>query len=528
MTRPLEEALRQHFTCKKLEMAYAIHKPFPFVESLLDNGFITESLYRESLEACRNLVPVSKVIYNILAKLEKTFSASVLETVFCSLHLYEYPNLAVPLRSFRNVVSSHGGWSRPTAVLSLDDAAEGSSRQPRLLPLPPPQNPSSSLNPQSLATVTGPAVAKPHSAEAWAEQPGPALPAADHPGIHRDERLTPDNLTSQVNDGDSPEKPSTPPDTVQVSSDKPAPPMTDAEDAVEMPTTAPTSPVPMIREDSPEPHESKEPQEVPPKTHKKGKKKKRSPCSSSRKRRQKTSLPRGAASPGHRSQEQRVVGAQATPRQDDSAGQPRVVTRAQARRQGTPSGPEDLADHGSKVSLGQAPGKKQKKRKRCIWSSSKRRQKKRLPRASLGHGSHENHQVGSRATSRKDDSARELRVARRTRKAGSQGAPRPGPEEKPEDKSEDFHSPILPVTCGGVKGVLYKEKMKQGSSAKCIQNERGVWFTPQEFEIEGNLAKSKKWKQSVRCRGKTLGQLLKKGLLHCPPRIIPKREANRR
>lgn len=48
-----------------------------------------------------------------------------------------------------------------------------------------------------------------------------------------------------------------------------------------------------------------------------------------------------------------------------------------------------------------------------------------------------------------------------------------------------------------------------GSSEKCIRNEEGVWFTPKEFEIEGKRTKTRKWKQTVLCRGKTLEELLK-------------------
>lgn len=47
-----------------------------------------------------------------------------------------------------------------------------------------------------------------------------------------------------------------------------------------------------------------------------------------------------------------------------------------------------------------------------------------------------------------------------------------------------------------------------GSSEKCIQNKKGLWFTPREFEIEGKRKQSKNWKRSVLCRGKTLEQLL--------------------
>lgn len=48
-----------------------------------------------------------------------------------------------------------------------------------------------------------------------------------------------------------------------------------------------------------------------------------------------------------------------------------------------------------------------------------------------------------------------------------------------------------------------------GSSEKCIRNEAGVWFTPKEFEIEGKRANTRKWKQTVHCKGKTLEELLK-------------------
>ncbi|XP_023366133.1 nuclear body protein SP140-like protein [Otolemur garnettii] len=96
-------ALR-HFRENKVEIADAITQPFPFLMSLRDRDLISEQRFENALEACRNLVPVPRVMYNVLSDLEKMFDVFLLETLFSRVNLKAYPNLNDIFRSFRNVV----------------------------------------------------------------------------------------------------------------------------------------------------------------------------------------------------------------------------------------------------------------------------------------------------------------------------------------------------------------------------------------------------------------------------------------
>lgn len=58
--------------------------------------------FKESMEACRNQVPVPRVVYNILTHLEKNFSLSFLEMLFSRINLHEYPHLMTILKGFRS------------------------------------------------------------------------------------------------------------------------------------------------------------------------------------------------------------------------------------------------------------------------------------------------------------------------------------------------------------------------------------------------------------------------------------------
>nr|XP_021558158.1 sp110 nuclear body protein-like [Neomonachus schauinslandi] len=512
MTRALEEALLQHFVYQKLEIAYAIYKPFPFLEGLRDSSFITETIYRESMEACRNHVPVPRVVYNILTHLEKTSNLSFLEMLFSRINLREYPNLTMILKGFRSVVNSYGGWNRaaPTLLETPANPAEGRSVQTLLL-LPPPQS-----HPPHAPSVTEPSASTQHSAEITGETSSPSDPAVALPRTTQEGRITPE---------DSQEMPGTPPDTVQV-----------------------------ITDDSPEPNDPKELQEAsstPP--NKKGKKRKRSIWSTPKKRRQKKSLPKGRTSPRHRSQEKLQVVDQATQRKDDSPRKSNVMTSVQkaSTECAQTSGPEETSDDSSEMKEEKSPQEPPSAPPSILPDPTNNGNKPSLGKSgetpSPGHRIQEKLHVVDQTTEKKDDSTRISKIMTRAQKARTECVQTSGPKEKkrkknvsssstrrcqksippkekPEDETVDFLSPELPVTCGEAKGILYKEKLKQGSSEKCIRNEAGVWFTPKEFEIEGKRANTRKWKQTVHCKGKTLEELLKKGLLLCPPRISVKRE----
>lgn len=408
LSRALEKALLQHFILYKLEIAYSINKPFPFFESLRDKSFITEGMYRESLEACRNLVPISRVVYNILTKLEKTFNLSLLMTLFSQINLCEYPNLRMILKSFINVSTSYREQSEtaPTPLRAPAGPAEGSTLQ-TLLQLPPPQPPPPR---HPCPTVSGASASLQQIDDSLDKSPSPSGPAAPLPGLILGEggtQVASENLTSKKKEEDPREMPNLPAGTMQVTQDASA-----------------------------EPSDPEEPQETcrtSPK--KKGQKRKRCIWSSSRKRYKKKSLPRGAALPSHGVQEKVQM---VDKRKDDPAGNSRVVT--------------------------------QRTRTKCAWTSSS--------------------------------------------------------EEKPKEDTVDFLSPTLPVICGEAKGILYKEKLERGgASEKSIQNEKGAWVSPKEFTIEGKMERSKNWRRTVRCGGKPLRQLIENGILICPPgRNLKRRE----
>ncbi|EPY82327.1 nuclear body protein SP140 [Camelus ferus] len=98
------ELLFRLFRENKVEIASAITKPFPFLMGLRDRGFIPEQMYENFQEACRNLIPVERVVYDVLSELEKKFDKTVLDALFSRVNLKAYPELLPTYRSFQNVI----------------------------------------------------------------------------------------------------------------------------------------------------------------------------------------------------------------------------------------------------------------------------------------------------------------------------------------------------------------------------------------------------------------------------------------
>ncbi|XP_006890394.1 PREDICTED: sp110 nuclear body protein-like [Elephantulus edwardii] len=172
----LKEALLQHFRYQKLEIAYAIHKPFPFLEGLRDRRLISKKLYTDSREACQSLTPLPTIVHNILTNLERTFDMTLLGEIFSPNNLSEYPKLQKIQQSF--------GSAFP----------EASSGVPALLqdllpPLPLQPSPPSPL--PCAQPASQPEAPTQWRAEILSEAPSPGSPAVTIPGLIREGRISP-------------------------------------------------------------------------------------------------------------------------------------------------------------------------------------------------------------------------------------------------------------------------------------------------------------------------------------------------
>ncbi|XP_038314379.1 nuclear body protein SP140 isoform X12 [Canis lupus familiaris] len=433
------------FKENKVEIASAIKKPFPLLMGLRDRGFIPEQMFQHFQEACRNLVPVERVIYDVLSELEKTFDKTVLDALFSNLNLKAYPDLLEICRSFQNVIRDNFHYEamdeeETKEVLHFQMHHKLESCERSLLQVNNIRGleDTPSLQPHEGQVTCDPGVPSMTNEEEPEEMPEemPSLPAEEEQGSHDPEALQmiseeePEEMPSQVlSDGEA-------------ESSSACLEMCDQED---------------LQEDLSSPPESGSEAELPAYGNEK--------CScvmcSSK------YVPEGPEASTASSQACDTM---------------------------------DTADLGNNSSSGKLKRKRRRK-KGHAWTRIKRKYQRKLHQKDSSNTAGQLVSRGKKVKMRLQELAK-IKRSRRRRK----------------DDRVNFHSQILPVTCGEVKGMLYKKKLKQGVLVRCIQSEDGNWFTPREFEVKGGHARSKNWRMSVRCGGMPLRWLIEKELLHNPPR----------
>nr|XP_054404462.1 nuclear autoantigen Sp-100 isoform X3 [Pongo abelii] len=642
--RLLYDIVFKHFKRHKVEISNAIKKTFPFLEGLRDRDLITNKMFEDSQDSCRNLVPVQRVVYNVLSELEKIFNLPVLEALFSDVNLQEYPDLIHIYRSFENVIhdklplqESEGEEreERPGIQLSLEQGTGENSF--RSLTWPP------SGSPSHVGTTPPENGLSEHPCETEqinAKRKDTTSDKNDSLGSQQineqcAQKAEPtescEQVTVQVNNGDAGRETPCPlpcdeesPEAelhnygiqinscsvrlVDIKKEKPfsnskvecqaqarthhnqasdiivissedSEGSTDVDEPLEVFISAPRS-EPVINNDSPlgsnEEKEGQEatcsrPQIVPePMNFRK--------LSTFRERFKKRVIGQdydfsesseeeappeassGALRSKHGEKDPMISRSTSTWRipnrkrrfsssdfSDLSNGEELQETCSSSLRSGSGSQPQEPENEKCScvMCFPKAVPRSQEARTESSQASDmmdtmdvennstlekhsgKRREMgfRRVGQAGLkllSSGKKRRHRSkvnGPQRGRKKDRPRKHLTWNNKVQKKRWQ--PR-GPRI-PKDENINFKQPELPVTCGEVKGTLYKERFKQGSSKKCIQSEDKKWFTPREFEIEGDRGASKNWKLSIRCGGYTLKFLMEKKILPEPPSTRKKR-----
>ncbi|XP_055146880.1 nuclear body protein SP140 isoform X1 [Symphalangus syndactylus] len=565
---PIFRFFREH----KVEIASAITRPFPFLMGLRDRSFISEQMYEHFQEAFRNLVPVTRVMYCVLSELEKTFGWSHLEAVFSRINLMAYPDLNEIYRSFQNVYHEH-------SPLQMNNVSELEDR-PRLLPYGKQENSNTchemggvKVPQESLSS--SPRCEPGFSSESCEQL---ALPKADGGDVEDAPSLLPDvgvscELAIQIDEGESEGMPKLLPyDTEVLESNEMI-------DVAKTHSTAPgkkegdeegrnspgkrnqhkekyqESPVARSRETfdlkTPQVTNEGEPEKglcLLPGEGEEGSDDCSEMCDGEEPQEASSSLARRGSVSGeledHPMNEEGeseelassllhddVPGAEQSAYENEKCScvmcfSEEVPGSPEARMEGDQAcGTMDTVDIGNNSTL-RKPKRKRRKKRGHSWSRMRRRRQKNSQQNDNSKAD------GQLVSSEKKVNVNLKGLSKiRGRKRGkprtcltqSDRAPqkrvRSRASRKHKDETVDFKAPLLPVTCGGVKGILHKKKLKQGILVKCIQTEDGKWFTPTEFEIKGGHARSKNWRLSVRCGGWPLRWLMENGFLPDPPRI---------
>ncbi|XP_025259838.1 nuclear body protein SP140 isoform X4 [Theropithecus gelada] len=517
---PIFRFFREH----KVEIASAITRPFPFLMGLRDRSFISEQMYEHFQEAFRNLVPVTRVMYCVLSELEKTFGWSHLEALFSRINLMAYPDLNEIYRSFQNVCYEH-------PPLQMNNVNELEDR-PRLLPYGKQENSNADHEMGDVAVPQEALSSSPRCEPGFSSESCEqlALPNADGGDAEDAPSLLPVSceLAIQTDEGESDEMPTLLPYDTEENLDLKTPQITNEGEPEKglclLPDEGEEG-----SDDCSQMCDGEEPQEAS------------------------SSLARCGSVSGEledhpMNEEGEAEELASSLLHDDVSGAEQSAYENEkcscvmCFSEEVPGGPEvkmesdqacgtmDTVDIGNNSTLGKPKRKKRKKRGHC-WTRVRRRTQKNVQQ-------HENSKADGQVVSNEKKANVNLkglskirgrkRSKPRTHFTQSDRAPqkrvRSRASRKHKDETVDFKAPLLPVTCGGVKGILHKKKLKQGMLVKCIQSEDGNWFTPREFEIKGGHARSKNWKLSVRCGGWPLRWLIENGFLPNPPRIYSRKK----
>ncbi|XP_070126734.1 nuclear body protein SP140 isoform X7 [Equus caballus] len=481
------ELIFRLFKENKVEIASAITKPFPLLMGLRDRGFIPEQMYEDFREACRNLVPVERVVYDVLSELEKKFDKKVLDALFSKVNLKAYPDLIEILRNFQDVIRDNFQYqiideeetkgmlnfqlnleqvSCEHLLLQMDNV-RGLEDRPSLLPC----DVQVSCELVNLQMDEG---------EESEEMPSLLPYDGEEDG----------NACSETCDAEEPrEASSSPPRCGPVSCDPEAPQRTNEEEPEDVPSQqlcdgeeGNSACSEMCDEEELQEALSPPPESGPDKG--------------------------GAEPPACGNEKCSCV-------MCFSKDVPGDLESRVGSSQGRDT--MDTVDIGNNSSLGK-PKRKRRKKKGHSWTRNRRKWQRNTHQQ-------DKRKVGGQLVSSRENVKMNLQDPAKTRgnmrgrskvhliasdrarkkRVQSRGS------RKYTDKSVDFHSQILPVTCGLVKGMLYKKKLKRGALVKSIQREDGNWLTPREFEVNGGFARSKNWK-------------LSKGFLHNPERIYGRRK----
>ncbi|XP_006047118.1 nuclear body protein SP140-like protein isoform X3 [Bubalus bubalis] len=446
--------------------------------------------HQDCQDSCRNLVPVPKVVYNVLSELEKTFNQSLLEALFSDVNMQEYPDLNHVRKSFENAIQEKLGYEetdgeereeRPAIQLSLE---QGTSRG-----LTWSGGESSSYDGSDLGASMS-CLAETSATTRVVEEAGTASPEnrlSDHLSETEDINAKRNDTPSNQNDALESQQANEQCDQESESAEfcEPAPIQSNDSDAgEETPDLLPSN----IERAKPSNHGlqinscSVHLVDI----------KKEKPFFNSE-----VQLQARARTGYNRVSDIIVISSEDSAESSDGDEFPEPSTS-------TPGRITDPSAIGS-TSIFRTSSRKRRMSGGDSSDFSNEGEPQATSSSALRSGS-DSTDIGSNSTLGKHGGKRRIEtVCTESLKRGRKRGPR-----VPRDTNMDFQRDQLPVTCG--------------SSEKCIKDKNGKWFTLKEFEDEGDHKASKNWKQSVRCGGWPLKILIQKGFLPNPSRKRKKPE----